>query len=346
MILVTGGLGFLGSHIALDLMSKGHEVVLVDNLSHSSMETVEHLEYITKMYIPFVRLDIRNTPALQKVFEQYPIDYVINATGFKSLHESQIRPLDYYNNNVGTLMSLLRAMQRASIRRLVNLSSVMVYGENGLTWKEDAEINQKQTQPYIRIQQFNEQILQDVYKVDDYWQILNVRLSNVMGAHPTHHLGEWIPPLPNSVLPSLLQVATQQRDLFEIYNQNLDTHDGTSIRSYLHVMDATEAIYKLMLWSNDQKNFLEHINISHDDHTSLKELINEVEKQTQSKINIEQHHTVAEELTKISGDNAKLKALTQWSPQYKLEDMVRDQLRFYQTQSTKRRTKLSLKSQE
>lgn len=343
MILVTGGLGFLGSHIALDLMSKGHEVVIVDNLSHSSMETIEHLEYITKMYVPFVRLDVRNTPALQKVFEQYPIDYVINATGFKSVHESQIRPLDYYNNNIGTLMSLLRAMQRASVRRLVNLSSVMVYGQDGLEWTEESQIVQNTALPYVNIQQFNEQILQDVYKVDDYWQILNLRLSNVLGAHPAHHLGEWTPPLPNSVLPYLLQVATHQRDLFEIYHGKLDTHDGSSVRSFLHVIDVCEAIYKLMLWSNEQKNFLEHINLTHDEVTSLKELITEVEKVSQSKINIEHQEYPFDELAKISASNAKIKSLTDWTPKFKLEDMIKDQLRFYQTQMTKKRSTISLK---
>lgn len=338
MILVTGGLGYLGSHIALDLMSKGHEVVLVDNLSHSSMETLERLEYITKMYIPFIRLDVRNTPALQKTFEQYSIDYVINAAGFKSLHEAELRPLDYYNNNLGITMSLLRAMQRASVRRLVNFSSIMVYGDAGIDWTEDSEFNEKQKHPYIRTQQMNEHILRDVYDIDDYWQILNIRLGNVIGANMTHQLGEWMPPLPNSVLPYLLQVASGQRDVFEIYAQDLDTDDGTSVRNYLHILDVVKAVYQLMVWSNSQENLFENFNLTHDDTASLRELITTVEKLTQTKVVVENHQNPTSEFSKISASNQKIKSLIQWEPAYSLDDMVKDQWHYYQSQLNKRKS--------
>lgn len=336
MILVTGGLGYLGSHIALDLMSKGHEIVIVDNLSHSSMETLERLEYITKIYIPFIRLDVRNTPALQKTFEQYSIDYVINAAGFKSLHEAELRPLDYYNNNLGITMSLLRAMQRASVRRLVNFSSIMVYGDEGIDWTEDSEFNEKQKHPYIRTQQMNEHILRDVYEVDDYWQILNIRLGNVIGANMTHQLGEWMPPLPNSVLPYLLQVASGQRDVFDIYHQDLDTDDGTSVRNYLHILDVVNAVYQLMLWSNGQENLFEHFNLTHNDTASLRQLITAVEKVAQTKVTIENHQNPTSEFAKISASNQKIKSLIPWSPTHSLDDMVKDQWHYYQTQLKKR----------
>ena len=336
MILVTGGLGYLGSHIALYLMSKGHEVVLVDNLSHASMETLERLEYITKLYIPFIRLDVRNTPALQKVFEQYSIDYVINAAGFKSLHEAQIRPLDYYNNNIGIIMSLLRAMQRASVRRLVNLSSITVYGKDGTDFKEDDALSQELANPYIRAQQMVEQIFNDVYGVDDYWQITNLRLGNIIGAYEKGQLGEWVPPLPNSVLPYLLQVAAGQRDIFEIYNQALDTADGTAERSYLHVMDLSTAVYELMLWSNQQQNYLKHINVTHTDLTSLKQLIARVEALTEVKIVTECYQNNTTEFKQLSANNEQLKKLIEWEPKYNLDDMIKDQWTYYQNNLKKR----------
>lgn len=330
MILVTGGLGYLGSHIALYLMSKGHEVVLVDNLSHASMETLERLEYITKLYIPFMRLDVRNTPALQKIFEQYEIEYVINAAGFKSLHEAQIRPLDYYNNNIGIIMSLLRAMQRASVRRLVNLSSITVYGKNGVDFKETDPLSQEINNPYIRAQQMVEQIFNDVYHVDDYWQITNLRLGNIIGAYPKGQLGEWVPPLPNSVLPYLLQVAAGQRDIFEIYHQDLDTDDGTAQRSYLHVMDLTDIIYQLMLWSNQQENYLQHINVNHPELTSLKQLIARVEAVTHTKITIEHYGHDYQEFSQLSANIEQLQSLIDWQPQYDLDKMIHDQWLYYQ----------------
>lgn len=116
MILVTGGLGFIGSHIALSLMAQGQEVIIVDNLSNANLQTLERLEYISGMYVPFAKIDIRNTPALNKVFEQYSVDAVVHTASFKSLEESVLKPLEYYNDNVSCIMSLLRAMQRTGVR--------------------------------------------------------------------------------------------------------------------------------------------------------------------------------------------------------------------------------------
>lgn len=141
MILVTGGLGFIGSHIALSLMAQGQEVVLVDNLANSTLQTLERLEYISGMYVPFVKLDVRNTPALNKVFEQYSIDAVIHTAGFKSIEESNLKPLEYYNDNVSCIMSLLRAMQRTGVRHFIHLSSLAVYGKSGSQLSETDDFN-------------------------------------------------------------------------------------------------------------------------------------------------------------------------------------------------------------
>lgn len=330
MILVTGGLGYLGSHIAQYLMSKGHEVVLVDNLSQSSMETLERLEYITKLYIPFIRLDVRNTPVLQKVFDQYPIEYVIHTSGFKGLAESHLRPLEYYNNNLGCIMSVLRAMQRCGVKRLVNLSSIAVYGESATDWKEDAEFNYTQKVPYIRAQQNIEHILQDIYAADNFWQILNLRLANVIGAYTDGQLGEWTPLLPKAVLPNLLQVAAGQKDVFEIHNHNQATEDGSSERSYVHIMDVLDAIYKLMLWSNQQENFFEHFNIAAEKTTSLFALIKLVEEVTGSHIETLNLTEQIAEIAMLNADTAKLKAAIDWTAKFDIKDAIGDQWKYYQ----------------
>ncbi|KAA8734825.1 NAD-dependent epimerase/dehydratase family protein [Acinetobacter qingfengensis] len=330
MILVTGGLGYLGSHIALDLMSRGHEVVLVDNLSQSSMPMLERLEYNTNLYIPFIRMDVRNTPVLQKVFEQYPIDYVIHTAGFKSVNESVLRPLDYYNNNQGCLMSVLRAMQRSGVKRLVNLSSAMVYGQSGEKFKEDDEFHVKHQNPYVRAQQQNEQILHDVFRADDYWQISNLRLSNVVGAYTDSKIGEWVAPLPKSVLLNILQVAAQQRDIFELYHQDLDTQDGSSERDFIHVMDVVNAVYKLMIWSNNQQNFLENFNLGSSQLTSILQLIQQVETVTKANITQQPYPEITEEFAQVGINIEKIQQTIDWKPEQDLAQAITDQWNFYQ----------------
>ena len=189
MILVTGGLGFIGSHIALSLLARGHEIVIVDNLANSTLQTLERLEYISGMYIPFAKLDVRNTPALNKVFEQYSIDAVIHTASFKSLEESVLKPLEYYNDNVSCIMSLLRAMQRMGVRQLINLSSVAVYGKSDSELSEETKFNYHYANPYIRTQQMVEDIIADTYRVDHEWKIINLRLSNIVGAFEHGVLG-------------------------------------------------------------------------------------------------------------------------------------------------------------
>lgn len=332
MILITGGLGYLGSHLALELLSHGHEVVLVDNLSHASMDRLQQLENVTSLYVPFVRLDVRNTPVLQKVFEQYPIEYVIHAAGFKSIGESHNKPLEYYNNNIGCMMSILRALQRTGIKRLVNLSSLAVYGEAGADWIEDDAFYLHLQNPYIRAQQMNEQMLSDIYRVDPYWQIINVRLGNVIGADPEGRLGEWTPLLPKAILPNLLQIAAGHKDHLELPGE-LDTADGSAERDFIHIKDATEAIYQLMHWSAHQHNLHAHFNLASGQTISLRGLISETEKITQRPI---MRHVqfgsgaVHDELAVLGADTSKLKQTLQWTPQFTVEDAIAHQWTYQQ----------------
>lgn len=231
MILVTGGLGFIGSHIALSLLAQGQEVVIVDNLANSTLQTLERLEYISGMYVPFVKLDVRNTPALNKVFEQYSIDAVIHTAGFKSIEESNLKPLEYYNDNVSCIMSLLRAMQRTGVRHFIHLSSLAVYGKSGLQLSETEDFNYAYPNPYIKSQQMIEEIIRDTHKIDHEWKIAILRLSNIVGAFEHGVLGEYVAQLPKNIVPLALQVAAMQRDLIELQDQ-VSTEDHTVERSF------------------------------------------------------------------------------------------------------------------
>ena len=335
MILVTGGLGYIASHLALDLIHKGQEVVLVDNLSQSSMQILERLEYSTNLYIPFIRLDVRNTPILQKVFEQYPIEYVIHCAGFKSLRESVQRPLDYYNNNISCLMSVLRVMQRNGVRRLVNLSSLSVYAQSGLDFTEDSAFNDLHHNPYIRSQQLNEQILIDVFSSDDYWQILNLRLSNVIGAYADAQLGEWQSPLPKSVLLNLLQVAAGQLDVFELFQVDANTADGSVERDFIHILDVCDAIFQLMLWSNQQNSFLHSFNLCSGTAISILQLKDLVERVTATVIPQLVLEEPIHEIAQSSARPDKIQQLLNWSAKRSLQQAITDQWLFQQKSPSK-----------
>lgn len=328
MILVTGGLGFIGSHIALSLLAQGKEIVIVDNLANSTLQTLERLEYISGMYVPFVKLDVRNTPALNKVFEQYSIDTVIHTASFKSLEESALKPLEYYNDNVSCIMSLLRAMQRMGVRQLLNLSSLAVYGKSDPKLSEETEFNYRSANPYIRTQQIVEDIIADTYKVDHEWKIVNFRLSNIVGAFEHGVLGEYVTQLPKNIVPLALQVAAMQRDCIELQNQ-AETEDRTVERSFLHVLDVCDVVLITMNWLDTQNNCLESFNIAHSQLTSIQSLLDEIAKVTQAEIRVQPAVYQNQELAQLGANIDKVKNILNWEPKRSLTQMLEDEWRFY-----------------
>ncbi|MFW2160051.1 UDP-glucose 4-epimerase GalE [Acinetobacter beijerinckii] len=329
MILVTGGLGFIGSHIALSLLARGQEIVIVDNLANSTLQTLERLEYISGMYIPFVKVDVRNTPALNKVFEQYSIETVIHTASFKSLEESVLKPLEYYNDNVSSIMSLLRAMQRMGVREFINISSLAVYGQSNLELSEETEFNYRYANPYIRSQQMVEDIIADTYKADHEWKIVNLRLSNIVGAFEHGVLGEYVTQLPKNIVPLAIQVAAMQRDCIEIQNQ-AQTKDGTVERSFLHVLDACDVVLNALSWLKTQSSCLEAFNIASTELTSIQSLIDEIVKITQSEIKVQPAIYQHDELAQLGANIDKAQKILHWSPKRTLKQMIEDQWRFYQ----------------
>ncbi|MFO1354368.1 MAG: NAD-dependent epimerase/dehydratase family protein [Acinetobacter sp.] len=204
----------------MSLLARGHEIVIVDNLVNSTLQTLERLEYIPGMYIPFAKLDVRNTPALNKVFEQYSIDVVIHTASFKSLEESVLKPLEYYNDNVSCIMSLLRAMQRMGGRTAYQPYPAWRSMESLIrNFPRAVEFNYHYANPYIRTQQMVEDIIADTYRVDHEWKIINLRLSNIVGAFEHGVLGEYVVQLPKNIVPLALQVVAMQRDCIELQNQ-------------------------------------------------------------------------------------------------------------------------------
>lgn len=329
MILVTGGLGFIGSHIALSLMAQGQEVIIVDNLSNANLQTLERLEYISGMYVPFAKIDIRNTPALNKVFEQYSVDAVVHTASFKSLEESVLKPLEYYNDNVSCIMSLLRAMQRTGVRVLAHLSSLTVYGQSSLQLKEDLPFQYAYPNPYIKSQQMAEEIIQDTFKTDNEWKIALLRLGNIAGAFEHGVLGEMVPPLPKNIVPLAMQVGARQREFIELRKQ-AQTEDKTVERSFLHVLDCCEAVSLTLQWLFQQQHVCEAFNIA-GEAISIQQLLNEISSITGTEIKtVDADVYPYAELDQVAADISKAKEVLGWQPKRSIQQMLEDEWRFYQ----------------
>ncbi|AOA58671.1 NAD-dependent epimerase/dehydratase family protein [Acinetobacter larvae] len=327
MILVTGGLGYIGSHVVLSLLAQRQEVVIVDNLANASLDTLERLEYISRMYIPFTKIDIRNTPALNKVFEQYSIDTVVHTAGFKSLEESNLKPLEYYNDNVSCIMSLLRSMQRTGVRKLIHLSSLAVYGHSSLALHEQLNFNYAYPNPYIKSQQFIEEIIQDTFKTDNEWKIAILRLSNIAGAFEQGILGEVVTQLPKNIVPLAMQVAALQRDAIEL-QRYAKTKDGTVERSFVHVLDLCEVIQKVLLFLQKQVNVCEAFDIA-GQVISIQQLLALVSEVTQVPIQTVEANFPTITLDCLGSSSQKAKNTLNWSVKRPIEKMIEDEWAFY-----------------
>ena len=236
---MTGGTGYIGSHTAVVLANAGHRVVLYDNLVNSDASVIDRLEAITGDRLPFVLGDIRNTDLLALSLESYDIDAVIHFAGHKAVGESVGDPLSYFDNNVGGTISVLKAMSRVGIKRLVFSSSATVYGDPQYLPIDEAH-PRSATNPYGRTKLQIENILEDLAASDASWRITCLRYFNPVGAQESGLIGEDPDGVPNNLMPFLARVAAGQLPCLHIFGGDYDTPDGTGVRDYIHVMDLAE----------------------------------------------------------------------------------------------------------
>lgn len=235
-ILITGGAGYIGSHTAVTLMQAGHRVVLVDNLCNSSARVLERLRRLCGNAFEFVQADVRDGAALDSLFARHAIASVIHFAGLKAVGESVAQPLRYFENNVGGTISLLQAMERAGVRRLVFSSSATVYGDPAsVPIPETAPLTA--TNPYGRTKLVCEDLLRELQRADARWQVAILRYFNPVGAHESGLIGEAPSGVPNNLMPYITQVAVGQREYLSIFGNDWPTPDGTGVRDYIHVMD-------------------------------------------------------------------------------------------------------------
>ncbi|MEQ3511980.1 UDP-glucose 4-epimerase GalE [Pseudoalteromonas sp. BZB3] len=236
-ILVTGGAGYIGSHTVLELLNQGDEVIVVDNLSNSSSESLKRVAEITGKEVSFYQGDILDKAFLDSVFVQHSIEQVIHFAGLKAVGESVQKPIEYYQNNVQGTLSLLDAMRDAGVFKLVFSSSATVYGDPAsLPIREDFPVGGT-TNPYGTSKLMVEMVLQDVAKSDPRWAFAILRYFNPVGAHKSGRIGEDPNGIPNNLLPYISQVAVGKLAQLGVFGDDYDTKDGTGVRDYIHVVD-------------------------------------------------------------------------------------------------------------
>lgn len=238
-ILVTGGAGYIGSHTCVLLVEAGHDVVIFDNFSNASKESISRVEKIVGKKIVTVEGDIRSKIDLESVFKNHTIDAVIHFAGLKSVGESVQEPLNYYDNNVYGTLVLCKVMQAYGCKSIVFSSSATVYGDPHTTpIKEDFPLSA--TNPYGRSKLMIEEILQDIYVSDDTWKVVLLRYFNPVGAHESGTIGEDPSGIPNNLMPFIAQTAVGKREELSVFGNDYDTHDGTGVRDYIHVVDLAQ----------------------------------------------------------------------------------------------------------
>ncbi|MGI2069308.1 UDP-glucose 4-epimerase GalE [Shewanella baltica] len=244
-ILVTGGTGYIGTHTVVELLNAGNDVIVLDNLSNSSIEALNRVERITGKSVIFYQGDILNKALLQKVFNDHAIDSVIHFAGLKAVGESVAKPLKYYENNVTGTLILCQVMAEFKVKNLVFSSSATVYGDPAsLPITEDFPTGA--TNPYGQSKLMVEHILADVHNADPSWNIARLRYFNPVGAHASGLIGEDPNDIPNNLMPFIAQVAVGKRAALSVFGDDYPTHDGTGVRDYIHVVDLANGHLKAL----------------------------------------------------------------------------------------------------
>lgn len=244
-ILVTGGAGYIGSHTCIELLEASFNILVIDNLSNASKESLRRVEQITGKKVTFINGDIRNPQDIEQVFAQYDVDAVIHFAGLKAVGESVERPLYYYENNVLGTLNLLQVMAKNNCKKLVFSSSATVYGDpHTVPIQEDFSLSA--TNPYGRSKLMIEDMLRDLYRSDSSWSLALLRYFNPVGAHKSGLIGEDPQGIPNNLMPYIAQVAVGKREKLSVFGGDYPTQDGTGVRDYIHVVDLAKGHLKAL----------------------------------------------------------------------------------------------------
>ena len=328
-VLVTGGAGYIGSHTVVELLNNGEDVIVIDNFSNSKKDALEAIKKITNKDFKFYEIDYLDREALERVFVENPdIDSVINFAGFKAVGESVQKPIEYYINNISGALVLLDTMKKYNVKKFVFSSSATVYGEpERIPLTEDCKIGGT-TNPYGTTKLYIEQILKDLYKSDNTWDIAILRYFNPVGAHESGLIGEEPQGIPNNLMPYIVRVAAGILPELSIFGNDYDTPDGTGVRDYIHVVDLAKGHIKAIEKLNKEKQGIFIYNLGTGIGYSVLDMVKAFEKATNKKVAYKIVERRPGDIATCYSDPEKAERELGWKAEKTLEDMCRDSWKF------------------
>lgn len=324
-VLLTGGAGYIGSHTAVELLAKGHGVVIADDFSNSCPEAVKRVEEIAGKNVKTYRVDVADSAAMDRIFEENPIDAVIHFAGFKAVGESAAKPVMYYRNNLDTMLTILETMERHDCKRVVFSSSATVYGDPDLVPIPETAVKKNCASPYGWTKSMIEQILMDASSADPTLEVTILRYFNPVGAHHSGRIGEDPSGLPNNLMPFITQVAVGKLEKLRVFGNDYDTPDGTGVRDYIHVVDLARG--HLAALEHSQAG-VEIYNLGTGRGFSVLDMVKTFEQVNGQPIPYEVVERRPGDIAEYYGDPAKAKEKLDWEATHTLEDMVRDAWRW------------------
>ena len=321
-ILVTGGAGFIGSHTMVELLNEDNEVIVLDNFCNSKPIVLDRIKKITGKDFKFYEADLLDYDAVEKIFKENKIDSVIHFAGLKAVGESVSQPLRYYHNNLTGTFNLCSIMQKYGAKRIVFSSSATVYGKpESVPIREDFPLST--TNPYGETKLMIERRLKDLFVSDNEWSISVLRYFNPIGAHKSGLIGEDPKGIPNNLLPYITQVASGKRECLSVFGDDYNTHDGTGVRDYIHVVDLAKAHLKALDRAKTVTG-IEYYNIGTGVGYSVLDIVKAYEKATGIKINYKIAPRRPGDIDECYADPTKAYEILGWKAEYNIEDMCRD----------------------
>ena len=328
-ILITGATGFIASHTIVELQQYGHDIIGIDNLSNSSIETVDKIAQITGKKIEFHKVDICDYNGLKKVLFGKQIDCCIHFAGLKSVGESVAKPIEYYDNNIGGTINLLKVLQEIGCHNLIFSSSATVYGTPAFVPITEECPKGICTNPYGWTKSMIEQILLDMQNANKDWNVVILRYFNPIGAHPSGVIGENPNGIPNNLMPYITQVACGKREKLYVYGNDYNTPDGTGVRDYIHVVDLARGHVKALNAINNNCG-AEIFNLGTGHGYSVLDVVKTFEKVNNIKIPYEIVGRRSGDIASCYADPNKAEKVLGWHAEYSLDDMCRDSWNYQQ----------------
>lgn len=326
-ILITGGCGFIGSHTCLEMIDAGYDIVVLDNYYNSSPIALQRVKELAGVDFPFYECDIRDREGLRTIFENHKIEAVIHFAGLKAVGESVEKPLEYYENNVGGTVTLCEVMAEYGCKRMIFSSSATVYGMSNPSPLVETYKTGDVTNPYGRTKYVIEEILKDTCASDPEWSAVLLRYFNPIGAHESGNIGENPNGIPNNLMPYVSQVAIGKRPFLSVFGDDYDTHDGTGVRDYIHVVDLAKGHVKATDYAL-KNNGAEVFNLGTGTGNSVLDLVNTFESVNGVKVPYKIVSRRAGDIATCYSDPTKALKVLDWKTEKNLEDMCRDTWRW------------------